>query len=185
MSEDSGAKIPGRLTENIDKISSLVHRFDEEAGKHQRFVDRLTISIARPRSLYAISGIVLTWVGVNTWLYESGAHAIDPPPFFGLQGFCTLMAILSSTMVLITQRHQGELASRREQLELQVNILTEQKVTKLIALLEELRVDLPNVRNRKDETAEDMAQSADPSEVVRAIEEKLLPLADPSKPTPK
>ena len=181
MTDDGTTKLADQLNENIDKIGSLTQRYQEEAGKHQRFIDRLTSAIARPRSLYGILVAVIVWVVFNTWVYETGRKAIDPPPFFTLQGACTVTAILLSTMVLITQRHQGELARRREQLDLQVNLLTEQKVTKLIALLEELRVDLPNVRNRKDKAAEDMAQSADPTEVVRAIEEKLMPVVDPPK----
>jgi uncharacterized membrane protein len=35
-------------------------------------------------------------------------------------------------------------------LDLQINLLTEQKVTKLIRLLEELRADMPGVRTRHD-----------------------------------
>ena len=173
--------MPDRVSDNIDKISTLTQRYEEAAGEHQRRIDRVTAWIARPRSLYAIISSVFAWVAVNTWIYESGQRSIDPPPFFGLQGLCTLTAIVLSTMVLITQRHQSELERRREQLELQVNILTEQKATKVIALLEELRHDLPNVRNRVDQTAADMAKQADPEEVVRAIEEKLLPPVETRK----
>lgn len=175
--------LPDHLNDNIAKISTLTHRYEDEAGKHQRFIERLTAAIAVPRSLYAIGGAVFGWVAANTWFFEHGRHVIDPPPFFGLQGVCTLTAILLSTMVLISQRHQGDLARRREQFELQVNILTEQKATKLIALLEELRHDLPNVRDRVDKTAADMAQSADPDAVVRALEEKLLPDSESKKPS--
>lgn len=171
-------QLSNRLSDNIDKISTLTLRYEEEAGSHQRFVERLTAKIASPTSLYIISIVVVAWIGLNTWAYATGRRALDAPPFYGLQGVCTLTALLISTMVLITQRRQGELARRREQLELQVNILTEQKATKLIALIEELRRDLPNVRDREDKTAADMAQSADPDAVVRALEQKLLPNLD-------
>jgi uncharacterized membrane protein len=49
--------------------------------------------------------------------------------------------------------------------------LSEQKTTKVIALLEELRRDSPLVRNRVDEQADIMARPADPQSVNDAINE--------------
>jgi len=52
-----------------------------------------------------------------------------------------------------------------------VNLLSEQKIAKLIALVEELRCDLPNIKNRCDPEAEVMKQPADPQMVVEALED--------------
>jgi uncharacterized membrane protein len=53
---------------------------------------------------------------------------------------------------------------------LQVNLLTEQKLAKVISLVEELRTDLPNVKNRHDEEAETMKQATDPQALIDAIQ---------------
>jgi uncharacterized membrane protein len=74
--------------------------------------------------------------------------------------------------VLITQNRQGRRAEHRSHLDLQVSMLAEQKIAKLIALVEELRVDLP-VRDRRDPEAEDMAKPADPELVVAAIKKTI------------
>ena len=50
-------------------------------------------------------------------------------------------------------------------------MLTEQKVTKLIHLMEELRRDLPMVRDRHDAQAMVMQERADTAQVLTAIEE--------------
>ena len=71
-------------------------------------------------------------------------------PFSGLQGVLTLIALLTATVVLIGQRRQTRLSEQRAHLDLQINLITEQKVTKLIHLIEELRQDLPMVRDRHD-----------------------------------
>ncbi len=66
-------------------------------------------------------------------------------------------------MVLNTQNRQGRHAEQRSHLDLQVNLLAEQKIAKLIALVEELRRDLPQVRDRVDHVAEAMKESVDPA----------------------
>ncbi len=65
-------------------------------------------------------------------------------------------------MVLIEQNRLGKLAERRAHLDLKVTLLTEQKAAKLIDLLEELRRDLPNVRDRHDPEAAELKQAMDP-----------------------
>jgi uncharacterized membrane protein len=78
-----------------------------------------------------------------------------------------------STMILITQNRQTTHAEQRAQLDLQVNLLAEQKVAKLVALLEELRRDMPSVRDRVDQVAEGMKEPVDPHAVLSALEQTL------------
>jgi uncharacterized membrane protein len=53
---------------------------------------------------------------------------------------------------------------------LQVNLLAEHKVAKLIALVEELRRDLPMVRDRIDREADSMQEAVDPAAMLAALE---------------
>jgi uncharacterized membrane protein len=78
-----------------------------------------------------------------------------------------------STGVLIKQNRQEMLAEQRAQLSLQLNLLSEQKIAKLIALVEELRCDLPMVKDRYDPEAEVMKQPTDPQMVMTTLEETL------------
>ena len=52
-----------------------------------------------------------------------------------------------------------------------MTLLTEQKVAKLIELLEELRRDLPNVPDRHDAAAVALKESMNPDEVLAALDE--------------
>jgi uncharacterized membrane protein len=56
-------------------------------------------------------------------------------------------------------------------LTLQVNLLTERKVTKLIHLIERFRRDLPMVKDRRDPEVEILRETADAKEVLAAIED--------------
>jgi uncharacterized membrane protein len=64
----------------------------------------------------------------------------------------------------------SRLADRHAHLDLQVNLLTEEKTSKIIALLEELRRDMPDVRNKTDHEAEELSRHADAKAVLSAIE---------------
>jgi len=54
---------------------------------------------------------------------------------------------------------------------LEATLLTEQKTRKIIELLEELRRDSPEIPDRLDIEARQMASKADPHEVLAVIEE--------------
>jgi uncharacterized membrane protein len=74
-------------------------------------------------------------------------------------------------LILATQQREHQLAQLREQLPLELAILSEQKTAKVIPLLEEFRRDNPLIRNRVDQKAEAMAQPADPQSVLDTIKE--------------
>ena len=64
-------------------------------------------------------------------------------------------------MILATQRREYQLAQLREQLTLELAILSEQETAKVIQLLKESRRDNPLIRDRVDQEAEAIAQPAD------------------------
>ncbi|MHB8285410.1 MAG: DUF1003 domain-containing protein, partial [Caulobacteraceae bacterium] len=95
----------------------------------------------------------------------------DPAPFNGLATMTSVVALYATAMILNTQRRENALAQLREQLTLELAILSEQKTAKTIQLLEEMRRDNPLLRNRVDEEADAMSVPADPTSVLEAIKE--------------
>jgi uncharacterized membrane protein len=159
------------LNENVETLASLRARADHEVSRHQWRIERLTAQLGQPRSFYAIVAGVAAWSGFNGLAPRLGLRPFDPPPFVWLQGLVGLGALLMATIILITQNRQTKHADQRSQLDLQVNLLAEQKAAKVIALLEELRRDLPTVRNRVDEVAHAMEEPVDPHAVLSALED--------------
>ena len=94
-------------------------------------------------------------------LPEFGRAAIDPFPFPSLASIVSAIAFYLAAMILMTQRYDDEMATRREQITLELAILSEQKSSKIIALLEEFRRNDPNQGNHRDEVAEALAEPAD------------------------
>ena len=72
-------------------------------------------------------------------------------------------------MILIAQRHDDELATRRDQLTLEIAILSEQKTAKIIALLEQFRRNDWRRSDERDKVAEALAEPSDPQAVLDAI----------------
>jgi uncharacterized membrane protein len=166
-------EVPGHIHESIEAISDLRVRAERRQTVHQRGIERLTNGLGRPSFLYVIVTFATLWIGVNLALPSVGRAAFDPPPFALLQGLSTVSALLIAALVLITQNHQMKLADERSRLDLQINVLAERKIAKLIALHEELRRDLPNVPNRHDPEATAMQAHTDPQTVADALEESI------------
>lgn len=174
MDPNSQSKsLPPTVSENIEALESYYARMDQRAGPAQRLLERFSRAIGRPWFLGLIAMGVLIWIGYNLLAPRWGLRTFDPVPFSALQGLLSLSALLITTVVLIGQNRLAQLERQREQLELQVNILTEQKTTKLLHLLEELRHDLPMVRDRHDPDTAKLQQPTDTTEILAALEKNV------------
>jgi uncharacterized membrane protein len=176
--QDSRAGVPPasaglseHILQNIESVVELQRREWSATPPSQRHLDALSRIIGRPGYLVLVVAFIAAWIGFNWLAPRNGGHAFDPPPFPWLEGLLTAIALLTSTVILIAQNYQTKLERQRAHLDLQVNLLTEQKVTKLIHLIEELRRDLPMVHDRHDAQASAMQQRADAGRVVSAIED--------------
>jgi uncharacterized membrane protein len=174
-SRGSSSNVARRVARNVATIAHLHAEAEGQVGRHQRMVERLTESIASPLTLAVIACAVGAWIAWNTLGAGIGLPRVDPPPFQWLQGAVSLAALLVTVMVLATQRRQAKRTARRSDLELQVNLLSEQKTAKLIALLEELRRDLPSVRDRVDPVANAMTEAVDPKAVFSVMDADAPP----------
>ena len=159
------------INQNIEAILAFYKREELKLSSPQRLLEIGSNFIGQPYFLGLILLFVAIWIFANQLISGLGWHEFDPSPFFALQGIISLCALITTTIVLIKQNRFAKLEERRAHLELQVNLLTEQKTTKLINLMEELRYDLPMVKNRHDPEAEALQQSTDADQVLSAIDE--------------
>lgn len=161
-----------QTSQNIDAVLKFYTREEEKISHWQRILERLGSFIGQPLFLGFILLFVALWVIVNTVLRLLGMTEFDPAPYFWLQGIVGLGALLTATVVLTKQNRLAKLEEQRAHLDLKVTLLTEQKVAKLIDLIEELRRDLPNVKDRHDPEAAVLQQSMNPVSVLAALDER-------------
>jgi uncharacterized membrane protein len=160
------------IEETIRSIDELHAKHKQQATPLQRAIDGLTAVIARPSFVILLTVAVAGWIGSNLLATQFGHQAMDRPPFPWLEGWISLVSLYLVVIILATQRHEDGLAQRRELLLLELAILAEQKITKVIQLMEEGRRDNPLVPNRVDQEAEDMSQPSDPKSVLNVIRDK-------------
>ena len=164
-----------QLSQNIEAVLEFYTREEQKISRWQRILERLSLIIGQPFFLGFILLFVALWMLANTVLHQFGKAEFDPAPFFWLQGIVGLGALLTATVVLTKQNRLAKLEEQRAHLDLKVTLLTEQKAAKLIDLLEELRRDLPNVRDRHDPEAAALQQPMNPDLVVAALDERSEP----------
>ena len=89
------------------------------------------------------------WVLFNTL---PGMPHVDPFPFQLLTLIVSLEAIFLSAFILISQNEETRMSERRNALDLQINLLTEQENTKMLSMLEKI-AEKVGVTGLKDDPA--------------------------------
>jgi uncharacterized membrane protein len=173
-----------QIGQNIAAVRDFYVRQQRELSPSQRMAERIAEAFGHPAFLGAILAIVVAWIGLNIARVALGLPALDPPPYFWLQGLVSLSALLITTVVLIKQNRVARLAEQRDHLDLKITLLIEQKTAKLIDLLEELRRDAPNIPDRQDAHATALQQAMDPGRVLEALTESSPAAAGDPAPAP-
>ncbi len=171
------------IGQNIAAVQAFYARQGRELSRSQRMAESIASAVGRPAFLGAILVFVALWIAANALRLALGLAALDPAPYFWLQGLVSLSALLITTVVLTKQNRVARLAEQRAHLDLKVTLLIEQKTAKIIDLLEELRRDAPDIPNRHDAHAAALQQAMNPGRVLATLDESG-PLSDAAQPMP-
>jgi uncharacterized membrane protein len=110
--DDAAALLPDHVSQNIEAIRMLHLRADETLSRYHRPIETVSALLGRPAFFYGIVLFVTVWVLLNVCAPRFAVASFDPAPYFWLQGLVGLGALLTTTVVLITQTRQGKLAFR-------------------------------------------------------------------------
>lgn len=127
---DSGEQLTQR---NVEAIRRL-----EQAAKEERTrSDLVAEAIANFCGSMVFVWVHVIWFGI--WIFINvmpGIRHIDPFPFTFLTLVVSLEAIFLSTFILISQNQDTRISERRNHLDLQINLLSEQENTRMIEMLQ-------------------------------------------------
>ena len=174
--------LPEPVQRNIETIIQLETEHGLKSPFHHQILERVAASFAHPKFLYAQIIFFSGW-WLCSYLSSHGILPKDLVKFSLREDGLSVASLLISTGVLVYQNRQEKIAEERSHLTLQINLLTEQKIVKIITLLEELRTDLPNVHDRHDLEVAEMQQPIDPQSLLIAIKESLNPEESEPEPT--
>lgn len=174
----AGATPPPRSVDELTAQNvAAIHRLEAAALAHRGAIDLFADRIASfaGSALFLLMHVVwfALWIGVNVM---PGSRHFDPFPFTFLTLVVSLEAIFLSSFILISQNRAARVSERRNQLDLQINLLTEQENTRMLKVLGAVAAKL-GVDVSGDPSAEVLEQATQPDKLVEQIE-KAQSLAD-------
>lgn len=125
------------MRENIEAVLRLENEYLSRRTTADRLADRVARFVG---SLWFVVLHLLLfglWAAVNLGILKV-VKPFDPYPFQLLTMILTMEGVLLATFVLIKQNRLGELGDRRAHMNLQVNLLAEHEVTRLLRLTGEI-----------------------------------------------
>jgi uncharacterized membrane protein len=153
--------------ENVEAMRRL-----EEAQMGERTMsDRIAGAVARfcgsMTFVWLHVALFAVWIGYNVL---PGVPQFDPYPFTFLTLVVSLEAIFLSTFILISQNYDMRISERRNQLDLQINLLSEQENTKMLQMLE-LIAKKVGAHVEDDPQVRALEEATRPESLVRQIED--------------
>lgn len=163
---------PGPLTGVIHRnLRALVEerrKLDARKSRQLRVADAITRFTGSMPFVYLHLLLFGGWLLINTGVLPI-MKPFDPFPFVMLAMWASVEAIFLSTFVLISQNRQAELADKRADLDLQVNLLAEHEITRLIHMVDGIAARL-GVTTGRDAHLEDLKRDVAPERVLEEME---------------
>jgi uncharacterized membrane protein len=132
--EEAPRSVEELMRRNVETICRLEEAAKEPQSVGDRVADFITFFCGSMTFVWVHVAWFGFWIGANILLPKDSRF--DPYPFEFLTLIVSLEAIFLSTFILISQNRDSRLADRRNHLDLQVNLLSEQENTKMLQMLE-------------------------------------------------
>jgi uncharacterized membrane protein len=157
-----------------DNIQSIIEHRKQAARNRtlqEKIADGITVFSGSMR--FVILHVVWfgAWIILNSgWVARK---PFDPFPYGLLTMIVSLEAIFLSTFVLISQNRMSKQDKQRAELDLQINLLTEHELTRVLQMLDEIQ-DHMGIENDHDKELIELEKETKPEDVMKEIERKEL-----------
>ena len=154
-------------------VNALLHHKEEESRKRnfqEKLVDAVTEFTSSMLSIYVHGFFFGAWIILN--LHWLNLKPFDPH-FIFLATFAAVEAIFLTTFVLIGQKRMNIQADKWAELDLQVSLLTEHEVTRLMNLVTAIAKKM-DIQEANDKEIEGLSKDIPPEKVLDAMEKAAL-----------
>lgn len=156
--------------ENLEQLKDFQAREEAAVTRLQTGIEAVSRFFGSSTYFVFVLLFIVGWVAINTWGAHAGWRRYDEPPFFWLQGLMSANALLLTVAVLIRQNRMAKESTRRDHLDLHINLLTEEKVSKVLEVVHDLARGLGNEIRDEGEIRQ-LATAADPQAMLTAIKD--------------
>ena len=152
------------VTKTIDDILKLE---SHERTLSERIAERIATFTGSILFVWLHVVWFALWIAFNIpWL---GFQPIDPFPFTLLTMIVSLEAIFLSAFILMSENRQGRLADRRARVNLQVDMIAEREITKLMKLVADIHTHL-KIQRPADLELDDMQKATNIEHLTQAAQ---------------
>lgn len=162
-------ELAGVVQRNIRALIEVRKQFERDKSVQDKIADAITRFTGSMVFVYLHVLIFGGWLLVNSGVLPI-IRPFDPFPFVMLAMIASVEAIFLSTFVLISQNRSSELAERRAELDLQISLLSEHEITRLIDMVERIGKHL-KVAHISAADVKELKQDVQPEKVLETIEE--------------
>ena len=167
--ESGGSRaLAGVVDRNIRALVEREQEQERRRGLQDRIADAITRFAGSMRFVYLHLLLYGGWIVVNLgWL------PIRPfdPTFVVLAMVASVEAIFISTFVLISQNRMAALADRRADLDLQISLLAEHEISRVIALVRSI-AERMGMEEAEDPELTELARDVEPASLMDRISQE-------------
>jgi uncharacterized membrane protein len=155
------------LARNIRALQQRQQAEEAQAGRDAKVAEAITRFTGSMAFVYIHLGLFGLWVLVNLGVVP--ALPRFDPTFVILATWASVEAIFLSTFVLISQNRASAAAEKRADLDLQISLLAEHEVTRLVRLTTSI-ADHLGIAAARDPELPELQRDVAPEAVLDAIE---------------
>jgi uncharacterized membrane protein len=151
---------------NIDALVSRRRESAEDRQPHHRLADWISAAVGNIRFVLVQLALVMGWVVAHRgWDFD--------PDFIGLSTLAAVESIFLTAFVLISQNRMRALADERAELDVQMTLLAEHEITRLMGLVDAVaeKLNIPAEQEDRKEI-EHLAEEVQPEQVLEEISDQ-------------
>jgi uncharacterized membrane protein len=165
--QENSPPLSHAMMHNIRTIINIRQNAIRERGLQGWIADAITGFAGRMVFVYIHIAWFGAWILLNSGRF--GIPPFDPFPHGLLTMIVSLEAIFLSTFVLISQKRMSEDDQRRADLDLQMNLLGEHELTRVLMMLDRIE-DKLGIENDSDSELAELEKEIKPEDVLAEIE---------------
>ena len=159
-----------RFARRLKRIHGYQAKHNLRKTRAEKIADKVT-DFTGSVAFLVINGIwFVVWIFMNLNLIPS-IKAFDPFPFALLTMIVSLEAIFLSIFVLISQNRQSKIADLRQEIDLQINMISEEEITKMMQMIGAIYKSLEH-KSAKDPEIEEMMKPLNIDEIEKRLEKE-------------
>jgi uncharacterized membrane protein len=168
----SSPQMAGSALSNIESVARLEERSLEQRSTSEHLIDKIADFVGSMRFVLLQVSLFVSWVLINAG-YVPFIPRFDPYPYVLLTMIVSLESVLLATFVLIKQNRMSRRADQRDHLNLQIDLLAEKEITKMLQMQRRLCDHLGIVDASEDPEAKELSENTAVDSLAEELKRRL------------